>query len=402
MAPSRFPSLGEETPLDDAIAILKRRQVQYSSAPILPPATKPEVEAECGVTTSSWASKSTAASITRSPGSKTPTFKPSPAKLLPPAALKLPRPRRAPAVKKPPQAMQMSKSTSALPQLAPKESKSREPVKAKVVGRPSSRGQVVSRAAAAAFWGIILEDEDGDWGDDEDNASTYGESKKPRPRDLPLSALHAATSVPFEDLKEACGIFEQFSTRDSEDLTEAWINNHNFQKLLCYVCNVESVNQLSEQWVSQAFATADRDRSGKIDIWEFVIWLLVSDMTHCVSASMAQPVAGNVARKHGLSLLNIERYKKSFDRYDLNNNGVIEFNEFKHIITDLLKVPPGLDLPHERLMSMWRSADKDGSGSIDFDEFVAFYMKYFGDTFETEFDPAPFYEDPRLFLLSFA
>ncbi|CAE7808126.1 CML13 [Symbiodinium sp. CCMP2592] len=49
------------------------------------------------------------------------------------------------------------------------------------------------------------------------------------------------------------------------------------------------------------------------------------------------------------------------------------------------------DLPHERLMSMWRSADKDGSGSIDFDEFVAFYMKYFGDTFETEFDPVTDY-----------
>lgn len=365
--------------------------MQYSSAPILPPATKPEVEDECGVTTSSWASKSTAASVTRSHSSKTPTFKPAPAKLLPPAALKLPRPRRAPAVKKSPQATQMSKSTSALPQLAPKESKGPELLKAKVVGRPSSRGQVVSRAAAAAFWGIILEDEDGDWGDDEDNASTYGESKKPRPRDLPLSALHAATSVPFEDLKEACGIFERFSTRDSEDLTEAWINNLNFQKLLCYVCNVESVNQLSEQWVSKAFDTADRDRSGKIDIWEFVIWFSAFSFSESICVNPPARFTRNVARKHGLSLLNIERYKKSFDRYDLNNNGVIEFNEFKHIITDLLKVPPGLDLPHERLMSMWRSADKDGSGSIDFDEFVAFYMKYFGDTFETEFDPVTDY-----------
>ena len=33
-------------------------------------------------------------------------------------------------------------------------------------------------------------------------------------------------------------------------------------------------------------------------------------------------------------------------------------SEFKNIITDLLKIPSGLDLPQERVMSMWRNADK--------------------------------------------
>lgn len=47
-------------------------------------------------------------------------------------------------------------------------------------------------------------------------------------------------------------------------------------------------------------------------------------------------------------------------------------------------------------MSMWRNADKDGSGSIDFEEFVAFYVKVFGDTFETDFDPvADYYRSMR-------
>jgi hypothetical protein len=35
-------------------------------------------------------------------------------------------------------------------------------------------------------------------------------------------------------------------------------------------------------------------------------------------------------------------------------------SEFKNIISDLLKIPTGLDLPQERVMSMWRNADKDG------------------------------------------
>eukprot|EP00434_Breviolum_minutum_P031727 symbB.v1.2.028059.t1/scaffold2934.1/size84817/1 len=256
--------------------------------------------------------------------------------------------------------------------------------------RPSSRGQTVSRAAAAAFWGLTLEDSGSDIGDEEEFQGSHHvhrrASNKP-PTEFPLAALHAATSVPFADLKEACSIFERFGHSESEDITQVRLDMEVFSTLLCHVTGAESVSDLSQEFVKSAFHTADRNHTGDIDIWEFVTWYSAFSFSEAVCVNKFARETRDVARKHGMSILNIERYKKSFDRYDLNSNGVIEFSEFKNIITDLLKIPSGLDLPQERVMSMWRNADKDGSGSIDFEEFVAFYVKVFGDTFETDFDP---------------
>ena len=44
----------------------------------------------------------------------------------------------------------------------------------------------------------------------------------------------------------------------------------------------------------------------------------------------------------------------------ISDSGPVPRAEFKNIITDLLKIPSGLDLPQERVMSMWRNADKAG------------------------------------------
>ena len=36
-------------------------------------------------------------------------------------------------------------------------------------------------------------------------------------KEFPLAALHAATAVPFSDLKEACAVFQQYAHSDSQD-----------------------------------------------------------------------------------------------------------------------------------------------------------------------------------------
>lgn len=265
--------------------------------------------------------------------------------------------------------------------------------------RPSSKGQTVSRAAAAAFWGITLEDGGSDLGDEEDFQGSTGfhrRSSQKAQTEFPLAALHVATSVPLSDLKEACGIFGRFVRSDSEDITEAHLDMKDFESLLCHVTGVQDASELAPEFLKSAFHTADRNYTGDIDIWEFVTWYSAFSFSEAVCVNKFARETRDVARKHGMNILNIERYKKAFDRYDLNSNGVIEFSEFKNIISDLLKIPTGLDLPQERVVSMWRNADKDGSGSIDFEEFVAFYVKVFGDTFETDFDPvADYYRSMR-------
>ncbi|CAJ1359775.1 unnamed protein product [Effrenium voratum] len=383
-----LPSLAVDLPLDDAIAILKRRQVGYQSTPNLPPAKEPEKD--LALSTASLATTATSSPRTLRLPRKlqaSANWSASTTLSIPQIAVQHVKQQRA-HIPKDPKDPKVQKAAK-LPKLLAKP-RTRESFGPLPQGwRPSSRGQTVSRQAAAAFWGITLED-DGDMGNEEDYSSSTQKHQKPQ-KDFPYAALHAATSVPLGDLKEACAVFERFAQSDSEDLLESTMDMRDFEKLLCNVCNVQHVSELAPEFVKSAFHTADRDHTGDIDIWEFVTWYSAFSFSEAVCVNKVARSTRNVARKHGMSILNIERYKRAFDRYDLNNNNVIEIHEFKSIIGDLLKIPPGLDLPNERVMQLWRNADKDGNGSIDFDEFVAFYVKVFGDTFETDFDPVTDY-----------
>ena len=42
---------------------------------------------------------------------------------------------------------------------------------------------------------------------------------------------------------------------------------------------------------------------------------------------------------------------------------------------ELLKIPHGHELPYDRLMTMWRTADSQQKGFLDFREFCFFYVR---------------------------
>jgi len=45
------------------------------------------------------------------------------------------------------------------------------------------------------------------------------------------------------------------------------------------------------------------------------------------------------------------------------------------MVQELLKIPTGHELPHDRLMTMWRTADVQQKGYLDFREFCFFYVR---------------------------
>lgn len=62
---------------------------------------------------------------------------------------------------------------------------------------------------------------------------------------------------------------------------------------------------------------------------------------------------------------------RTFKKYDRNMNGTLEFPEYILCLSEC----PGLDLTKQEIVSTALSADLDGSGNIDFEEF----MKHFTD-----------------------
>ena len=70
-----------------------------------------------------------------------------------------------------------------------------------------------------------------------------------------------------------------------------------------------------------------------------------------------------------------EKVKKLFEKYDFNKNGVIDPDEFLHIMMDILK-QLGEDLPEKKHREVAEEGlkrfDLDSNGKIDYNEFFDF------------------------------
>ena len=79
-------------------------------------------------------------------------------------------------------------------------------------------------------------------------------------------------------------------------------------------------------------------------------------------------------RRPGLSDEKIEELKESFDLFDLDGSGNINPKELKSAMQSL-----GFDAKNQTIYQMMSAIDSDGSGSIDFDEFIDMMTARTGD-----------------------
>lgn len=82
-----------------------------------------------------------------------------------------------------------------------------------------------------------------------------------------------------------------------------------------------------------------------------------------------------LAREHGIAIPDAEAIKVHFDRYDVDSSGEIDKGEFRQMMQDMLHVP---DLPEARVNEFWLFVDHDGSGSVNFEEFMCWFYPTFG------------------------
>lgn len=120
----------------------------------------------------------------------------------------------------------------------------------------------------------------------------------------------------------------------------------------------------------------------EFDINAFLDWYKVAIFTTVASLRADQEKLAKsssvdaLCDKFGLQKTELDRIKKQFDKYDTDGSGNIEWEEFVQMMETLMGAKPG-DIPMGRLSGFWREIDSDGSGEVDFDEFVGWYLKYF-------------------------
>jgi len=126
----------------------------------------------------------------------------------------------------------------------------------------------------------------------------------------------------------------------------------------------------------------DIARHGDVSFDSFLEWSMsvgwTEEMQSCSSEELD---LRRIAREVDMPILDVEKIKKLFDMFDSDHSGQIEEDEFRYIILKLWRVESVKDVPVKTLRRIWRQIDQDGSGKIDFPEFLVWYntFKNFGD-----------------------
>lgn len=177
-------------------------------------------------------------------------------------------------------------------------------------------------------------------------------------------------NVPMDWIMSARSIFERY------DLTgDGKLDPEEFELLLRSMLkdNYKSAKQMPRE----LFKRADASDDGQVDFAEFLQWFTSHAFLEKMLMPPSQQKVRGLARKWEIPLDIVETIHKEFSRYDEDESGTIEFEEFKKLLYTLLKIPSGLDLPNSRVTAFWKEIDIDGSGYVDFEEFLSWYRRYF-------------------------
>lgn len=120
-----------------------------------------------------------------------------------------------------------------------------------------------------------------------------------------------------------------------------------------------------------------------VDFEDFASFLSRHIFTAEVLVSPQEKVLRDLGRLHGLRATEVDYYKSCFDKYDSDGSGMLDREEFYMLLEQLLRIPKGQDLSMTRKRMFWSETDVDGSGSVNFSEFMVFYSKYFGESSDT-------------------
>lgn len=84
----------------------------------------------------------------------------------------------------------------------------------------------------------------------------------------------------------------------------------------------------------------------------------------------------NLARESQIPLDEVRSIKNIFDEFDDNKSGTLEYSEFTEVMKRVLNIKPNETVPQAQLDAGWKAADEDGSGILDFREFLTWFSSH--------------------------
>jgi len=110
-----------------------------------------------------------------------------------------------------------------------------------------------------------------------------------------------------------------------------------------------------------------------------------NSLTASEHASRSDELLYQLANDFSVTVEEITRIKKEFERYDADHSGSIDFDEFRQMLEFMLNTTNSSELPLERVKQMWREIDRFGTGHVYLSDFTSWFFIYFNpeDSFQT-------------------
>eukprot|EP00930_Biecheleria_cincta_P022356 TRINITY_DN16326_c0_g1_i1.p1 TRINITY_DN16326_c0_g1~~TRINITY_DN16326_c0_g1_i1.p1 ORF type:complete len:378 (+),score=72.15 TRINITY_DN16326_c0_g1_i1:47-1180(+) len=151
-----------------------------------------------------------------------------------------------------------------------------------------------------------------------------------------------------------------------------------------FLMRLFEVKHIPQEHVHSAY-TETKAGDGEPEVEKLLLWYrdnmfsFVASLNADQEKQQSSDMVKEIAQKHNISEVDLDKIKKKFDFFDTDKSGEIEFEEFEQMMGSLLGLKQASDVPTERINRFWREIDIDGNGSVDFGEFVEWYTKYFSD-----------------------
>jgi hypothetical protein len=191
--------------------------------------------------------------------------------------------------------------------------------------------------------------------------------------------LRHALNLPEDIMSQARDFFQRHANPAAEgggSLKDLRLTELGFAKVWFEMTGQEddAEGRVPPKILSEAFRHAAV--LGELEFGQFAAWFSSRCFCEDVSLDKESKQLRRIARKHSIHHAEVESYKQIFNRFDKDGSGTIDCNEFEELLCTCIKAPVSIGLPAARVKNLWQIADEDGDAEINFEEFLAFYTKY--------------------------
>jgi len=186
-------------------------------------------------------------------------------------------------------------------------------------------------------------------------------------------ALSKRHGISLKEVRSCAEEFLELDTDGSDGLSP-----DEFEVAIIKRCDLPPGKELPENMKAAILHQADTDGDGMIGFEEFLLWTRQCNFMEEMAVTDRQERGlRQMAREHDLDLPHIEKLRETFNAWDTDGSGFIDWNEFNNVMCQMMKVKEATDISEAQVRRYWKEADTKNTGKLDFEAFVTWYSQRF-------------------------